>query len=197
MNIIGICGRSGSGKSTTASLLRSYNFEVVAFADALKRSAREMFGFTNDQCWGALRDVVDVRYGFTPRHAFQHLGTEVGRAIYENVWVDHLMRIAGDILDGEASYSAEHGLNWKTAHRVDGVAVGDVRFLNEARAIVKAGGRLWMCSRDSSGLTGEAGSHVSELGEIPLGLISVHIDNNGTKEALKAQVQTAMLKRAP
>lgn len=234
MNLVGICGKSGSGKSATAVILeRDFGFAVVALADPIKRAAREFFNFTEAQCWGDQKDENDFRVGgLTPRRAFQQIGTEIARTLYTDVWIDYLMRVATFLLSGEEqtcsppnipTYYHWNGAMWLSVterltpatkdlpagggmwargfkpdrEHAKGVVVPDVRFQNEAEAIVKAGGRLWMCERSSSGLAGEAGAHASELGEIPSELITTYIDNNGTLEALKAQVQAAMLKRAP
>lgn len=63
--IIGICGRAGSGKDTAADfLVKEHGFVKVALADPLKRIAREVFDFTDEQLWGPSekRNEEDPRY---------------------------------------------------------------------------------------------------------------------------------------
>jgi hypothetical protein len=63
--IVGICGRSGSGKDTSADfLVKNAGFVKVAFADPLKRICQEVYDFTDDQLWGpsASRNAPDKRY---------------------------------------------------------------------------------------------------------------------------------------
>jgi hypothetical protein len=103
----------------------------------------------------------------TPRLALQLLGTEWGRICYANVWVDYAMRIALDLLEHRATYSKEKGIGPGTNidERVArGVVITDVRFDNEASAIHKAGGNIYVVDRAGAGLRGAAGKHVSERG---------------------------------
>ncbi len=192
--IIGLAGRAGAGKSTVAGFMKPLGFVEVALADPLKRICRDVFAFTDDQLWGSseMRDAADIRYtrgsgeGFlTPRHALQTLGTEWGRDCYDNVWIDHAIRTAKILLSGVVdvpTYTAEKGLelrpasrsvvepevwssgfNWRL--RPKGVVISDVRFRNEADAILANGGQVWRIVRPYSvypGLAGSASEHRSE-----------------------------------
>jgi hypothetical protein len=63
--IIGICGKAGSGKDTTADfLVKNHGFVKVAFADVLKRIVREDFDFSDEQLFGPsqYRNEPDMRY---------------------------------------------------------------------------------------------------------------------------------------
>jgi len=74
--IIGITGQSetpdgkhkwsmGSGKDTVADLiLKQEGWAKVAVADAMKRFARDLYGFTDEQLWGPseMRNAVDERW---------------------------------------------------------------------------------------------------------------------------------------
>jgi hypothetical protein len=60
--IIGIAGNAGSGKDTAATwLAQNYNGIVIAQADPLKRFAKDIFGFSEEQLWGPsiLRNIPD------------------------------------------------------------------------------------------------------------------------------------------
>lgn len=118
MNLVGIAGRAGAGKSTAASVLvKEFGFVEVALADPIKRICKEVFAFTDEQLWGPseMRNKPDSRYPtpnwrkegesfseavarrepfLTPRYALQTLGTEWGRGCYEDVWVDQAIRVA-------------------------------------------------------------------------------------------------------
>lgn len=68
--IIGLCGLAGSGKDTAAdSLVLKHGFVKLAFADPLKRIAKEVYGFTDEQLWGPSqnRNDPDPRYPRTTR----------------------------------------------------------------------------------------------------------------------------------
>jgi hypothetical protein len=169
-NIIGLVGQAGSGKDTTASLIKDLvgqeRVHLMALADPLKVFLMEVFGWTEEQLWGAsyLRDVPDPRYPrrtlekyegeaiyneteyLTPRYALQTLGTEWGRNCYQNVWVDYALRDAKEVLE----YSDK-----------DLVIITDCRFVNEAKAIREGGGLVWRVVRPNSATT-KLASHSSE-----------------------------------
>jgi len=74
--IIGICGVAGAGKDLGAQRLTTkHNFVRVAFADSLKRYAKDMFDFTDDQLWGPseMRNLPDKRY--PRRHTWKEQDT--------------------------------------------------------------------------------------------------------------------------
>lgn len=140
MKIIGLTGYARSGKDTVARMIRTrvnqsdHDCEILAFAEPMKTFAREVFGFTDEQLYGDTRDVPDQRWQrpdgsfLTPRYALQTLGTEWGRNCDPNVWVKAgLMRAARSLAEV--------------------VVFTDVRFLNEAAQIRKAGGQLWRVDR--------------------------------------------------
>jgi hypothetical protein len=97
----------------------------------------------------------------TPRHALQRLGTEWGRACYENTWIDLALRTARVLLDGWHAYSPLHGLIQRYSPSIRGIVLSDIRFPNEVHAIRAAGGRLWRTTH-GEGLSGVAGMHESE-----------------------------------
>ncbi len=176
--IIGITGKAGAGKDTVADLLvREHGFVKVALADPMKRFCKEVLGFTTEQLWGPseMRNAPDTRLpwpgGFnshlTPRFALQQLGTEWGRACYEDVWIDYAVRVAQKLsVEGGYTYSAKLGLEhaWRPGDEnwFSPVVIPDVRFRNEFEAIRKAGGYVLKITRPGAGLDGAAGAHVSE-----------------------------------
>jgi dCMP deaminase len=138
--VLGLAGYKGSGKDTLAALLASYGFRRVAFADPLKLACRAIFGFTAAQVEDpAQKEVVDPRWGFTPRWAMQRLGTEgVRGSVADDVWVKSFLLRAAE----EPSH----------------VVVTDVRFRNEVDAVRSLGGRVFLVQR--AGCTGDG--HASE-----------------------------------
>lgn len=128
----------------------------------------------------------------TPRYALQLLGTEWGRACFEDVWVAQAMRIAERLLGADGNqnvpeYTPWRGLDWlcsnATTPRPAGVVISDVRFDNEARAIRAVGGRIVRIQRRGAGLSGGGAAHASERG-IALDLVSGDLANDGTLEHL-------------
>jgi hypothetical protein len=82
--IIAICGAKRSGKDVLAQhLVDKYNYERVAFAQPLKLAMKSLFNFDDDQVGigedkgTGRKDIVDERWGITPRTALQFFGTEI------------------------------------------------------------------------------------------------------------------------
>lgn len=85
--VIALCGAKRSGKDTLANYIANkFMYHKIAFADPLKEAVCALFDFSYDQvgysystyeaCDDA-KDVVDKRWGITPRKALQFFGTEV------------------------------------------------------------------------------------------------------------------------
>jgi hypothetical protein len=152
MNLIGLAGHASSGKDTAADfLVERFGFVKVALADPMKRACAEWFGWSADTLWGPSENRNQPwpnLGGLTARKALQLLGTEYGRACYEDVWVDYAIRVAEAILKFDFAYSPTVGLNnWMRGRKPKGVVISDVRFPNEADAIRAAGGQVWRITR--------------------------------------------------
>lgn len=177
--VIGVTGKAGSGKDTVADILvKRHGFKKIGLADPMKEICQSLFGFSEQQLWGpsAEREKPDPRWGgLTPRHALQQLGTEWGRAMHEDVWV----RFALD----RARLAFPRGYR--------GVVISDVRFENEARAIIEKGGEIWCVSRPGAATT--ASVHTSENGiearKLPPGH-SFFVNNDGSLKSLQTFVDS-------
>lgn len=66
MNILGLCGTMGTGKSTVARILvERHGYVEVALADEIKRTAARWWGFTEETLWGPSErrnDSVEVAH---------------------------------------------------------------------------------------------------------------------------------------
>jgi hypothetical protein len=203
--LLGLSGLAGAGKDATADILaRDHLFQKIALADPMKRAAAEWFGFTEQQLWGAseFRNAPDPRVGgCSPRKVLQKMGTELGRACYEDVWVEKMIHTADTLLDPKsgARYFRDTGLEFRQQGWIlpvpKGVVCSDVRFRNELAAIKKAGGVVWRITRPGAGLTGAAAAHVSET-ELTDDMFELKdiVVNDGTLVDLAAQI-AFMLRR--
>lgn len=163
--IVGFCGLIGSGKTTAAKRLEHHGFTRVRFAGPLKDMMRAL-GLSDDEIEGNLKETpCDVLGGRTPRQAMQTLGTEWGRdLIHPDLWVNA----------------------WrKRAQQQRRVVADDVRFPNEAIAILDLGGMLVRITR--SGLARAA--HASEQQDL---LFAQTIINDGDVAALEANVDAVL-----
>jgi hypothetical protein len=153
----------------------------------------------------ALRDLVWRTlepYGglITARVVLQQMGTEWGRALYENVWVDEVLRVVA-ALDTGHDYHPMHGVKPRAQPSVNrlepaipGVVITDVRFENEVRAVqhYAAGGRVWTINAERRLPPQVMGEHASEPAYADTAAwADTIIDNNGPIEALLPEVERA------
>jgi hypothetical protein len=75
--VVAICGRKRTGKDTLAALFVERGFTHMKFASPLKAGLCAIFGFTENQIEGDAKDVVDPKWGVSPRLAMQWMGTDV------------------------------------------------------------------------------------------------------------------------
>lgn len=139
-HLVGIVGKAGHGKDAIGDILEnSHGFKKEAFAKPVKDAARVLWLFTDDQLYGKTKEVVDERWGISPRMAMQFLGTEVGREDFQRLmpqlgngfWLEHFRRRHQEQIQKHKEDPADHTSN---------VVVCDVRFPNEAAVIRQLGG---------------------------------------------------------
>lgn len=178
MTLIGLSGYAQTGKDTVAAILVDrHRYTRVAFADKLKAIAEDIdpiVGRTGHRLGddlGWLDDCIETngedRWSWAKRNPetrrfLQKLGEACRTHIDPNVWIDAALNNApaGDIV------------------------ISDVRYSNEAQAIVDMGGEIWRISRPG---VGPANGHISEtaLDDWPFGRL---ITNDGTVEDLAGVV---------
>lgn len=167
--IIGLTGKARSGKDTAAAQLVKGGFEHYWFSKPMKDACKSIFGWSDAHLYGDLKEVVDKRFGCSPRQALQTLGTEWGRdCIGEDLWIDIAkikMQSAQDIV------------------------ISDVRFDNEAMAILDMGGCIVEIVRDD---IKQVNLHSSESGISPE-LITLTVTNNGTIEHFNNEIEYLFL----
>jgi hypothetical protein len=131
--LLGLAGKAGCGKSTVAQELVDRQLaQRVRFAGPLKDGLVAM-GLSREQVDGDLKETpTPLLCGRTPRYAMQRLGSDFGRdMIGDDFWVRLAMRRVDELLAS--------GVN---------VVIDDVRFDNEARAILERDGQIITLSRD-------------------------------------------------
>jgi len=168
--LIGLCGPAGCGKDTVAAAMNRRGFHRYTLAMPLKRGLEAMLGIPLS-VWD---DRVEKErlidwLGKSPRQVAQTLGTEWGRQqVHKDLWVKLMLREWDKV---RQSLSPR-------------MVVTDVRFDNEAQAIVDAGGTVWRVEREAVSAVAE---HVSEKGVSPA-LIEGRIKNNGSLDELEVNV---------
>jgi len=139
-NVIGLKGKIGAGKSTAAEYFIERGYKLIKVADPLKNMLRAL-GLSEEQIEGERKGEPSILLsGATPRHAMQTLGTEWGRGIHPDFWVNLWRHEA-----------IKHPL----------VVVDDCRFKNEALAIHDLCGVVIEIRRPAP--PGAADAHISEV----------------------------------
>jgi len=170
--IIGLCGAAGSGKDTTANILKNYltSVEILAFAKPLKDAAKILFNFTEEQLHDPIsKEVVDSRWNKSPREIFQWLGTQVLRnQIDKDFFIKHM----------------EQRINQSDK---DTIIITDIRFDNEAELIKNLGGIIIKIIRPNATTT-KHNNHETEQG-ITMSLVDeIILNNHNTLEELSNKV---------
>lgn len=155
MNLIGITGKIGAGKSTLANILQKYGYEEYSFATPLKQIG-EIFGFSKESLYGSQEDKLKIheKWGISARYFLQKLGTDIFRIslkekipemkIESSIWIE--------------LFKLKYNPSIKTV-------ISDVRFLDEAKAIKELGGIIIKIERNRFDLSSETetNTHVSEI----------------------------------
>lgn len=141
--IIGLYGKKQSGKDTTGQYLNEqYNYEMISFAEPLKIACKYIFGLSEEQVNGNLKDIVDNYWGVEPRKILQFVGTDlfkmqIGKLIPnigEEIWIENIRKY---ILN-----------KWENDKKSKFV-ITDVRFQNEADFIKDLDGIIIKIERDN------------------------------------------------
>lgn len=173
--LIGITGRKFNGKDTLGNYyVEKYGYIRLAFADALKKGCAEIFGFSDEQLYGNLKETADDFWKITPRTVLQYVGTDLFREqlnvimpeIGQNIWTKVVEKKISDIrkVNPNACF-----------------VITDVRFPNECDLVRKLGGVVVRVKRDSVNNTID--THQSEI-EIENLQVHFEIKNNGEKSEL-------------
>ena len=174
--IIGLCGKAGAGKDTVAlRLAEAHGYTVTSFAQPIYEAVSAITGIPVEKLRDrTIKELVIPWIGKSPRQLLQTLGEEWGRQmVHRDLWV-------------RACFNRIHGLK--------NVVICDVRYDNEAEAIRRDGGCVWLVDRPGAGLDGETGQHTSEAG-VSHNLIHAVIDNSGSLIDLEDTVDGNVIAR--
>ncbi len=163
--IIGLMGQKGSGKDTVGLYMcQHYGFTRVSFADALKRTVKDLLGVEYD---GVDKEEYLPPYDSTRRELWQAFGV-AARGVYADIWAQAAFR---------------------NVDMTKNIVVTDVRFKNEVDYIRNCPVQsvLLRVTRDSD----SDDAHVSEM-EWRSIVPDIVFDNNETVERLHRRISTLM-----
>jgi len=174
-HLIGFTGPKGSGKNVAATyLVRNKHWKETAFAERLKLACQCLFDLSHDQLYGNAKEIVDPRWGCTPRHIMQFVGTEGVR--------DTFPKYVPALQGGGESLFIKHFQNFYRLNQDHSIVVNDVRFKDEAQAIWDLGGKVVYIDRDQQGAVD---SHASEQFDFEPDFV---IHNNSSFDKLHASI---------
>lgn len=76
--IIAIIGKRRSGKDTVAKYIEEeYGFKHLKISSKLKQLCKLLFEFSDDQLESDSKEIIDERWGISPRTAMQFIGTDM------------------------------------------------------------------------------------------------------------------------
>lgn len=173
MQLIGLIGKAGAGKSTAAAhLVESFGFVELTMAGPLKDLCAKFFGWERDRLNElTYKEEQDPKLpdGWTRRRVLQHVGTECFREIDPDVWVKQVLRrmdavaIEGHTFDGSAT---DEGMAEDVAGVDPGtetsIVISDIRFPNEVKLIQANQGVVVRVERIDPNFTSGTPTHASE-----------------------------------
>lgn len=183
-NLIGLMGRKGSGKDTAAKgLLEDRRWVRAAFADPLREVVKTMFQLTDADCDDRDRKEQPGPLGVSYRRGMQAVGTELVR--------NQLQKVLPEI--GSEGFWIQHMRQTVERHWQEGrqVVITDVRFEDEADAIIELGGLLVFVDRPG---VDRSDGHSSETGVDAIVAkykapdMLARLENNSSVEALRSEL---------
>lgn len=139
--LIGLLGKKRSGKDTVSDYLtKEHNYHRYSFAGPLKNAVKEMFLMDDEQVDGENKEILDERWGISPRRLLQIIGTE----LFHYDIHQHTNENEFDI--GREIWVKRFEL-WYKENKEKKVVVSDVRFEHEVNKIREMGGEIWKIDR--------------------------------------------------
>jgi len=133
-NIIAICGAKRSGKDVLAKhIVATRGFKKLSFAEPLKKVVKELFNFNDIQVGideenavGNEKEIIDERWGISPRKALQFFGTEIMQHAIDKLIPDTNKGFLADILLSRIPCDS-----CDSRESCDSYVISDLRFLHE------------------------------------------------------------------
>ena len=178
--IIGICGRRRCGKDTIANFLnKDYGYDNKKISTDLKRVIQILFGFSDAQVESDAKDIIDERWGLTPRKAMQFFGTEVMQYKIQEILpgIDNKFWIKSFI----KQYNDERP-----------IVISDLRFLHEFEELKKIKSANVFVIRVEREIE-NMDQHISENDYLNIPTNTI-IDNNGSLDDLYEKIRSCLVK---
>lgn len=176
--IIGVCGVKKSGKDTAADMFikEDDTFINLKISESLKNVCKQLFHFDESQVNSDKKDILDERYGTTPRKILQFFGTDIMQYEIQKV----IKNCGKDFWIKDFLY--------KHRDEEKNIIISDLRFMHEYK-ILKEMYKDKFIVITIIRHTGSKDDHISEKEwlEIPC---NYFISNNDSLDKLEENVKT-------
>jgi len=161
--ILGILGRSRTGKDCVARYFESYfGFEVHRLSSPVKSACKELLGLSDEHIEGSLKDVVLYGKTYTPRDCMTWLASETKARFSESFLFDRLLERT----------------------RGQNIIIPDVRYHEDVQLIRAHGGVIIKLTRAAAPIKHKFEDHVDDVDDA-----DYVVCNDGTLEDLRLTIQ--------
>lgn len=184
-----VLGKKGSGKDTFSDyIIEKHGFIKYSFADPLKKGLQHFFNLSDQQLYDPkLKEVIDPRWGVSPRQLFQVIGTD----FFQYSLKQFLPNIKTSSIDTRTHWVIlfkqwyeklleENKKEKEKENEKINVIIADGRFLHEIEEIRKMGGKIIKVIRPVLDNNKDIHKSEMEMDEIPNEYIDNIIYNNGS-----------------
>jgi hypothetical protein len=176
--IIGVSARKRHGKDTVCDyLVEKYGFEKYSLASPLKRGAMEIFGLSEEQVFGDLKEVIDPEWGCTPRELLQVLGTELLQFDIQN-HIPSFKEIGRKIW-------VKNFFKYYKKNSKKNIVISDCRFVHETKSIAGVKDTIIIKVVRPGMLDNDTHSSEMEIDQVEYDYLVI---NDGTLEELYAKI---------
>lgn len=146
--IIGLLGRSRVGKDTAAEFICQQipYYQIVRLSYPLKRAVCCLYDYTMDQVESSSKEVIDPRWGKTPRETIQSL-------------TDYMMTYMGKDFFSRTLFNAYD----RHQEYSDYIIIPDIRYPHDILEIQKRGGIVIKIERQNASVKHSFEDHIDNL----------------------------------
>ena len=178
--IIALTGKKGCGKDTVANYMcERFGFVNYGFADPIKEISKIIFGFSDDQLNGHLKEAEDTFWGLAPRDFFQKFGTDIAQFEFPK-YFPGIFRGGNERAMWVRVFELWYIKKQKENPSLK-VVISDLRFIHEYEHLKKMDAYFIRIKRDVE--ENKFGQHISET-ELDNIDFNWEFDNNGTLKEL-------------
>lgn len=126
IKLISISGIKQSGKDTIADLLeKEYGYVRYSFATPVKEALKHLFKFDDEQLYGDKKEIIDQRWGLSPRDAMTIIATELLQIDIHNYFPKNKLKFTDNLFVKLFEYWIEENPH------IDKIVIPDLRLPQE------------------------------------------------------------------